>query len=646
MKRLELLLNKRSLVSTGALVFCVSALLCAVRLLRCQEAVPYFYSSDYYGWIELGGNIFNHLDFTVNWELGSPLQYPPFFSIFIYLVSLITGNFVASIRYINIFGLSFCLSPLFCLVKNALNVPSAILAVVFTAGCFGEGCIFFLYADYFYSALVIVVCWFVLDILIHRSSDRNSYMLAGFLMSVVYLTKYGAIFFFFSSVASIFYYFRRCQHGMKTALRMSGFFLLGAAPLLIASQLLFCDPAKGKVPSIAAYTFFDGNYLYERKRDIEMKKLNPEGTDFSHLSLVRSSTPLQFSWEHPAFVLSKYLWGLKENVVGMSIYISPKAMGISENAAMIFQGVFFFLLVLTGVWFKWDFKMVHILFFAAGTIFTPIFHVDRRYLMPFVPLYFILWLYILNAAYRFASLFIKNKRGMSFLAGAVIICLGWAFCTRSAVFALRPRETTARLNMQNGKWQETARWIKNDARTFPGRVTVMANNNYLAYLTGSSFIYLPFESNMFRLVKFAISKKVDYLVLDKGSLSNLGFSQSEFRGSVTPEALIGAIKEKGDIHVPVASSAEGSLNRLLESEDLYKKMSLRPEESKDAIHRLEGGSRLSLSEIVELNSILLESNFPGKTPVWRWWRRIKYPAYELKAGNDTIVIFKLQREKA
>ena len=71
-------------VNPYAVIIYVSFILFLLRIYACRYVLPEFTGMDYYGYVELGKNIFHRLDFTVNWELDSPIQYPPFFPILIY----------------------------------------------------------------------------------------------------------------------------------------------------------------------------------------------------------------------------------------------------------------------------------------------------------------------------------------------------------------------------------------------------------------------------------------------------------------------------------------------------------------------------------------------------------------------------------
>jgi len=83
---------------------------------------------------------------------------------------------------------------------------------------------------------------------------------------------------------------------------------------------------------------------------------------------------------------------------------------------------------------------------------------------------------------------------------------------------------------------------------------------------------------------------------------------------MTPEALIKAINTRSRINIPITYSAINSLNKLLEDYNLYKVMTILPNESRDFISQLKQGSSSSIWRIKELNRLLIEVNYPLETP--------------------------------
>ncbi len=633
--------KKNILMDPAMLVVGMSVLLFIAGIDACRHSTPCHYTSDYYGWRELARNIFSRADFTVDWELGDPVVYPPVFPVLCALLTFFTKNFMTSIRYINIFSVSLLLIPLYALVRKILNVPCALLAVAFTVYYYGIGPVSLLYADYFFSLLTVTICWLLLSVLAGESRKNEGFVLAGILLSVACLTKFSAVSLCLASAVSVLCYFSTRLRSLRTGLRMCGFMLLGAAPLLIAYQLLLNGPAKRETVSLSAYTFFDGNYKFRGSQEIGMRKLDSPGTEFSHLSLLKSSSPLRFCLQNPSFILRKYLWGLKENAKTLALFLTPLQSGVSENASVILQGVFLLLLILTGIYFKWRFEMVHILVFASGMLFTPFFHVDRRYLMPYVPLYFVLCLFILNAAYGLAGRVIKNKTRLKWLAGAFFLLLAFSYWGK-VLFVVRLQQwIVAEFGAQDPKWERVARWIENDAKTLPGRARIMAASNYPAYWADTSFVYLPYDFSWSRLIRFATLKKADYLVVDCGRDRDAEYSRSDFKGPLTPEALIKAMRAGAGIAAPVTETPLDSLNRLLGDPELYKKMKVLPEDIREPIQRLRQGDKLSPVELQRMNKTLVEANFPGDSPKSLWRNILGHKAHEVVTGNNRILIVKI-----
>ena len=92
------------------------------------------------------------------------------------------------------------------------------------------------------------------------------------------------------------------------------------------------------------------------------------------------------------------------------------------------------------------------------------------------------------------------------------------------------------------------------------------------------------------------------------------FSAGEFKGSMAPEALIQAIKTGSKIDVPRANTSIESLNNLLQRKDLYEYMTKQPNEVTHLINRLKQGQELNPFEIVRLNRLTIEANYPRETP--------------------------------
>ncbi|MDE2232040.1 MAG: hypothetical protein KGJ95_08280 [Candidatus Omnitrophica bacterium] len=91
------------------------------------------------------------------------------------------------------------------------------------------------------------------------------------------------------------------------------------------------------------------------------------------------------------------------------------------------------------------------------------------------------------------------------------------------------------------------------------------------------------------------------------------FSENEFKGSMTPEALIKAIKES-NVNIPVEETPIQTLNKLLERNDLYKFMNRIPGETKAAINQLKNGQQLKPDDLKKLNRLLIETNYPLEAP--------------------------------
>jgi hypothetical protein len=686
-------LNKKHL-NPDAVIICISCAVFLLRLYACRFVHPLYSGMDYYGYIELAKNIFHHLDFTVRWELDTPIQYPPFFSILIYAFTYLTKNYVTSIQLISIFTASFYLIPLFSLVRNMLNVYSASLAVLFALYYYGIKPCYILNMDFFYSFLVIIICWLVWDTLTHRSRQAGRYVLAGFLVSMAYLTKFSGILFGYAAIASILYYFAGYRHDLGKGIKMSAWLILGAAPLFIAYHLLLDHSVSKPSPSIAVYAFYDGNYMYENgldHREERMSELNPQGTEFGQIEHIKTHNEFDFFFKEPLYVFYKFIWGL--NVISQDVtftilpggnmekskfikmrpngwqiydllkgngwdgivrevsstqvqlnrdcYLTKEAvhkaagrnfdkvwkiLDRSRNSRMVinflFQGAFLILLIVSAVYDKWHYNLVHILLFAAGMVLIPFYLILERYLIPFMPLYLVLWLFILNAGHKFFEAEIKDKnflRIMAFVIFVLFALLGYTkICKQIEQGRMYFRDEAER----NETWLQTASWIKNDSMGLSHRAKIMSSDNYASYLTDSDFIRLPFViSSWNKVINFAVLRKTDYIVIQGDhSDSFFSFSEDEFSQQLTPQSLLGAISHLRRSVWPMMGLTEGrgheleALNKLLEYRELYRLMPHWPAGSIRCIHRLMAGEDLTPLEIKQLNRLLIELNAPREAP--------------------------------
>jgi 4-amino-4-deoxy-L-arabinose transferase-like glycosyltransferase len=477
---------------------------------------------DYYGYSELARNIFHRLDFTVRWELDAPFLYPPLFPILAHLMTFLTGDFVRSIQYINIFSASFCLIPLFLMVKSILNVYSAVLTVVFSACYFGLKPCYDPRSDQFFCALIITICWYVWAIVNDGDQRRWKYVIAGVLMSLAYLAKFSGLLFGLAGAASIFWYFSRLKGGRREAVRKVTFLFMGAAPLLVGYHLLaFNSSRHSTVLSISSYVFFDANAMYEgglELRERRMRELDPAGTEFGYVSFLKKNSPMSFSVKHPAFVFHKYLWGLKRVVKVTALRIFPFANIRSDGLILGIQLVFMLLLVLGVLHCRSNPGIAHILLFASVIVCFPLVHVfDERYIMPFIPLCFVVLLWGVNAVHRSIDPWIRPRSLHGSLGVVFLVFLSFMYLLNCYNGARRDFAVSKRKS-QYEEFLETASWIRNDARNSAKRIKIMSRYTAIAYLTDSAFIILPYTLDWNAIIHFAVSRDVDYIVIDRAYL--------------------------------------------------------------------------------------------------------------------------------
>jgi hypothetical protein len=526
-------------VNPTALIFCASGVLFVSLLAACRRMHPWLNVMDYYGYSELAKNIFHRLDFTVRWELDAPLLYPPLFPMLAHLLTYATGDFVRSIEYINIFSASFLLVPLFLMVRGIANTWAALLSAVFGACYFGLKPCYDPRSDQFYCFLVIAICWYVWT-MVNDEDQRNwKYAVAGVLVSLAYLVKFSGLLFLLAGAASIYCYFSRRENGRREAVRKIAFLLMGAAPLFACYHLLaFKSSRDSAVLSISAYTFFDANAIYEGGwglRERRMRELDPAGTEFAYVSFLRRNSPMSFSVKHPAFVFRKYVAGLKRVVEVMAARTFP--LGNVRSGGFIFalQAAFAVFLVLGALRCRSSPGIAHILIFASVIATFPLFHVfDERYIMPFVPLLFVLFLSGIDAVRRFAGRWI-GSRWLRISLGAVLFVLLFCMYSLNGIHAARRDYAASKRNRQYEEFLETASWIRNDSRDSAKRIKIMSRYTALSYLTDSDFVILPYTLDWNAIIRFAVSRGVDYIVIDRAYLAkNRPDQWNYFRSAEVP----------------------------------------------------------------------------------------------------------------
>jgi hypothetical protein len=526
-------------INPTTLIFCVSGIVFVSLLAACRGMHPWLRAMDYYGYSELARNIFHELDFTVRWELDAPLLYPPLFPILAHLMTFLTGDFVRSIEYINIFSASFCLVPLFLLVRNIVNTWAAALSVVFSACYFGLRPCCDPRSDQFFCFLFIAICWYVWTIMKDRDQHCWKYVVAGVLMSLAYLAKYSGLLFCLAGAASIFWYFSRQENGRKEAVRKVAFLFMGAAPLLVGYHLLALNSSRDStVLSLSSYVFFDANAIYEGGwglRERRMRELDPAGTEFDYVSFLKKNSPMSFSVKHPGLIFHKYVWGLKRVVEVMTARTFPLTNIRRDVFIFGLQAVFVLLLVIGAFRCRFRPGIAHILLFASVIVFFPFFHVfDERYIMPFIPLFFVLFLSGIDAVHRSIDPWIRPRWLHKSLGVAFLVTL---FCMYLLIgyHGARRDYAASKRDGQYEEFLETASWIKGDSRDSAKRIKIMSRYTALSYLTDSDFIMLPYTLHWDTIIRFALSRDVDYIVIDKAYLmKNRPDQWNYFRSAEVP----------------------------------------------------------------------------------------------------------------
>jgi len=342
-----------------------------------------------------------------------------------------------------------------------------------------------------------------------------------------------------AGAASIFWYSSRRKDGRREALRRVAFLFMGAAPLLVGYHLLALNGSRHSTAlSISSYVFFDGNAVYEGGlglREKRIRELDPAGTEFGYVSFLKKNSPMSFSVKHPAFVFHKYLWGLKRVVKVMAFRIFPFANVRSDGFVFGLQLVFVLLLVIGAFRCRASPGIAHLLLFASVIASFPLVDVfDERYIMPFVPLYFVLALSGVDAVYRFANPWIRLRSFRRSLGVVLLVFFSCMYLLKDYNGARRDFAVSKRKG-QYEEFLETASWIRNDARDSAKRIKIMSRYTAISYLTDSAFIILPYTLDWDTIIRFAVSRDVDYIVIDKAYLiKNRPDQWNYFRSAEVP----------------------------------------------------------------------------------------------------------------
>ncbi len=494
-------------------------------------------SSDFYVYSELGRNIFNKLDFVVRWQLDNPITYPPLFSILIYILTFFTKDSLISIKYLNAFSASVCIIPLFLVTKKMLNNISALLATVFMIYFFGlnKPC-YGPYLDYFFTLLTVTVFWFIWDFLYRENQKAVSFVFAGILISLTYLTKYHGMIYCVWVIISLSYFFRHNRHSLKNILTKISLLMLGFSILFIIYRVfLYIDIRHEQACEGGVIGFLDG-IKGEKGRESEVFILNSEGTEFNYLSNFREFNVVSFCLKYPKLVQRRYMEGLKGTFKLMTKRVFPFKFAEKKIFYITAQYILLILILIVGRYHKYRFKIIYISLFVSTVLFVPFFVIFERYLMPFMLFYFILWLSVVNGLY---DLFehnrnLKNvKHIMTLLSIILTVILVYNYSLKFYKNVFHGNQTR---ECPYKEYLEAASWIKNDSKNKTGRLKVMSRKTTFAHLANAYFIALPYENSWEKVIHFALLKNVDYIILDKKSLFKRRENQWKYLTEMMPNS--------------------------------------------------------------------------------------------------------------
>ena len=295
---------------------------------------------------------------------------------------------------------------------------------------------------------------------------------------------------------------------------MVAFLFLGAGLIFSSYQLLLYNNSKSaKAINISEYVFFDGNYYYEGGRPLRDGKvygLNQEGTEFSYVSFLKTHSIREFLYENPKYVFHKGIWAINQTAYQLILILCPFLD--QSNDLSIFPYVFlFFPIIAGGMLTRWSAKIMHILFFVSIIFFTGFFSFIFRYIYPFVPLFFALWLY------AFYTVFLYIEEAMVGYGRMIFKC----FCVCMVVifmlvyFIYGYQSFLSQKADKHKDYLAVSSWVREDSSKMFKRIKMMSRQSPFAYLTDSEFIRLPITDSFEKVLKFASLKHVDYIIVPK-----------------------------------------------------------------------------------------------------------------------------------
>lgn len=355
--------------------------------------------------------------------------------------------------------------------------------------------------------------------------------------------------------------------------------------------------------------------------DTKITRLGPQGKQLLELlkgngwsGIVREVSPSEVQVNRDRFLTEADV----RSTVGNDFDKVWKVLSRSNSRRIfinrLFQGAFLLLLFISAWHYRWSFDLMHVIFFAFGMVLIPLCLVQERYLWPFMPLYFVLWLFILNAGYQALDKEIKDKTFLKVM-GIILLGVFLAVCTTKTTKQIgRLRLYYNQEVHRNQAWDEAASWLKEDAKALGHPPKIMSSDNFLSYLTHAQYTRLPFVIPSWkRLLDFALLKKVDYLVIESDhSPSFFSFTADEFQKGLTPQALLAALKDAGQHQSP--KPALQRLNELLEDRDLYQRLPVWPKGTERYIQQLQENGFLLPLALKQLNRRLIEANRPQESP--------------------------------
>lgn len=498
------------------------------------------------GWDEANYLILARAFAQGNWQAALHPYWSPMFSVCIALFSFVFSDFALSARMVSLVAGVLVLLPVYFFAKEVFNhkiaIISAALLAVFPPIAFYSTSA---WSESTYMAFSVFGIYFGWKTVKKKSVLQG--FVTGILFGLAYLTKPEGIGYFAVYLAILLILLvvrpKRRKHFGSWAL--IPFYILGFV-LMSAPYVLFLHQSTGQwtlSSKVLANQQFEANYYTD------------EAYDFNSLNSDNTQMPMDMIFHEGNFLELVHKQQQPTQSIGLGLLVKKYSKNLfqllKKDIPALF-GVILGILAVLGLFGKgWSKQAVpingyllsYVIFFWLCVV--PLFHINDRYLLSGFVLCFVwmgkgvvLWfewmtdvLKKLNSPkvqHYYKSLAIVFVASMIFLLG---------YLPETAKIVARDRGTDY-FWAEAPELKKAGLWIRSQEKSSP---VIMSYNKAVDYYSGCSDIKLSvsFPSNPIdRIVKYAINKNVDYIVVSQRYLTAFPNLAPFFQDEELPSDLI------------------------------------------------------------------------------------------------------------